>query len=172
MTRHLPRAGFLRLAVSLLLLTTAYGCRSQAEREVSETIESLVSAARERQVDVLIDHLSEDFCGRMGPRLPPIAAGDGCQGLGKEPTAKMLRRALEKAGWQGIFVVERDIGLEAEVAKVKLTLLLARGNAVEKLEDVLPTNAETRRFDLTLVRKASRWVVTEGYSRRLQLPEP
>ena len=66
-------------------------------------------------------------------------------------------------GWMKSFEKDLKVTFESpEVARATLDLLIARGNPVQKIEDVVPTNAGHFLFSLELAKIDGSWRFTRA----------
>lgn len=137
-----------KLALSLAIITYLLGtaCTLPDDRTLIERIiRSSVDAAKDRDVSGMLARVADDF---EGPRR-----------IRKNELKRMLLGRLLKDQWLRIF--ERsltvDIEVEGEAATAELRVVLARGNKVTQLEDLVPTDASSLRINLKLARRERRW---------------
>ena len=131
----------------------AAGCSKPDDRtQIERLIRSAVQASKDRSPNDILARVAEDF---KGPR-----------GASRRDAKRMLVGRLVGDRW--LYVVERslDVQVEGKSATAALRVLLAEGNAVKRLEDLVPTDASALRFDLRLAKRDGEWwVIAAEYKR-------
>lgn len=87
----------------------------------------------------------------------------GPRGASLQDCRRILLGYFMQQGWIRAF--EQDLKVtftDASHARVELDLVLARGNEVKKLEDVVPTNASRFLFTISLEQIAGAWKLTSA----------
>jgi hypothetical protein len=141
------RIGLL-VAIVLALLT---GCKKVTEEDrVRAVIRKAIAAANARSASGVVEDAADGF---RGP-----------QNMRKDEVKGMIAAFLLGAGWVHVFERALDVTLEPNGTKAtaKLEALLARGQEVKKIEDVLPTNAAEVVFTLELERIGAEWRFTHA----------
>lgn len=97
----------------------------------------------------------------------------GPQGMGKKDAKRYIFAKLYKKDWQRVFIYESQIQIQSpDLAGVTLKIVLARGDNIERLED-LKTKTSYDAFQLSLVVKneESSWRVSSAKHKRIQANE-
>lgn len=122
-------------ALALLALLSAFACTDPASPEqiVRGQIDAAVAAARGKDVGDVFRDVADDF--------------DGPRGADRRESKRMVAAQLLRPGWVSVFAPRVDVSPPEDGAvRATVELVVARGRPVERLEDVLPTNAD--RFTL------------------------
>lgn len=131
-------------SILALALLFAGACTEpdRPEAIVRSQINQALAAARGKDLGDVFDHVAPDFVGPGG--------------MGLRETQRYVAGYLLRPGWMTVFAPRVDVSPPDEdgIVRSRLELVVARGRPVEKLEDVLPTDADRL------------WVRTESRERR------
>lgn len=131
-----PRRGRrLRWAAAPGLLLGLLACAEDAapEQIVRRQINAALEAARDRDVGDVFEHVADPF---QGPR-----------GSSRAEVKRVVAGHFLRSGWMTVFAPRVDVAAAEDGAiKATIDLVMARGEPVESLEDVLPSRAD--RFTL------------------------
>ncbi|MEP7132189.1 MAG: hypothetical protein ABI914_03420 [Acidobacteriota bacterium] len=130
---------------ALCVALSAAGCH-KSEDPVTDTVNELARAARDRDAKALLDLVAADFQAADGSRKPDL-----------EPT---LRQFF--AAWESLDVTVRDLKVErsenAALARFRLDLS-GRARKIPGLEGLLPSSSSWQ-FETRLAPSNGRWRVT------------
>ena len=118
------------------------------EDRVRAVIRKAIDAANEKRAGKVVEDTARDF---KGPR-----------GLGVQECRRILTGYFFQQGWLKVFERKLDVTLEGTKAIAKLEVLVARGEPVESVEDLLPKQASRIDFDLELEKKDGAWSFTQA----------
>ncbi len=122
------------------------------EQAVEAAIDEMITAVDEGDPKALILRLSDRFDG---------------QGHNRQEAKGMIVMRLQRRGWSRIFVIDREVtATTAAAVHASLTVVMARGQNVDSIEDLLPQNAGAYRFSLNWELEDDTWrVVTAEWKR-------
>jgi hypothetical protein len=116
------------------------------ETRIRAVIAAVIAAAEQRDLGGIMKHVSRDF------RSPE---------LDRNELKGLLFVELRRGDWRRVVLVKTVVQLaDTEHARVVLVALLASGDDVLALEDLLRTDADTYRFDVTMALEEDEWRVT------------
>lgn len=172
----MPSLGSLRPPLSsgrspLIILTLAAGlgisltaCRTETpEAKVRALVHRTVEAANDKDTSEVMEAFSERFCGKGGPQLT------GERGCAKpEQVRRVVLAHLLQPGWVRVFVRQLDVQVadDGTTAEATVLALLARGQPVEELADLVPSNASAYRFEMKLELEDGEWKFVAGTTER------
>ena len=144
--RHLVRFAPL-FAFGLL----AIGCPSSDDQTVIKNhLRAAVEAAQDKRPNGVLEHVADDF---RGPN-----------GMSKADAKRVLVGRLLRGGWMKVFERSLDVSVEDETAAAALHVVIAKGEKVERFEDLMPTDGSAGRFDIKLEKRdGSWWIVAANY---------
>jgi hypothetical protein len=127
------------LLSALLLLLSSAACQDPSdEDQVRAAVQRAITAVHDKKPSAVVEEAAPDFRGPGNANL--------------EEVRRIITGYLLTQGWVRAF--ERKLSVtvaeDATHAHVDLELVLARGNKVERLEDVVPTQATAWDMDLEL----------------------
>jgi hypothetical protein len=127
-----------------LLLLLLLGCREKSDRDlISALLDQTINAANEKSASGIVEHAAPDFRG------PQNADVNECR--------RVLTGYFFGKGWLRVFEQNREITVDGTTAAVKLDVVIAVGNEVQKLEDLVPTNGTHLLFYVALEKTAGEW---------------
>jgi hypothetical protein len=131
----------MRLLLALLLLA---GCKKKSDQDlISELLDQTIAAANEKSASGVVEQAASDF---KGP-----------QGADVSECRRVLTGYFFGKGWLRVFEQNREINVDGTTATVKLDVVVAIGNEVQKLEDLVPTNGTRLLFDVDLEKIGGEW---------------
>jgi len=131
-----------RARVGLMATALLAGCPSSdaPETVVRRQVDRAIAAARERDLGDVFADVAKSFSGPNELTL--------------HETRRHVAARLLRPGWMTVFAPRVEVDPpEGGIVRARIDLVVARGRPVEKLEDVIPSQAEHLR-----VRTASRRV--------------
>ena len=137
------RSVCLVLLLSAVVSSAACTLFPDDETLIARIVRSSVSAAQDRDVAGVLARVSDDF---RGP-----------QRASKDDIRRALLARLLRQQWLRIFERSLTVDVDGDSATAELRIVVARGNQVTRLEDLVPTNASLLRFQLTFERRSRRW---------------
>jgi hypothetical protein len=131
--------------VSLLVILFAlFSCREKSDQDlISALLDQTIAAANERSAGKIVEHATEDFKGPSGADV--------------KDCRRILTGYFFGKGWLKVFEQTREIVVDGSTAKAKLDVIIAVGNEVQKLEDLIPTNGTHLLFDVDLEKISGEW---------------
>ena len=133
--------------LSSLLAATA--CKAPDDQAaIAAVVREALEGARAKKAGQVVARTAEGFRG------PRNADATECR--------RILTGYFLQQGWLGIFERSLRVEVDGETAKVVLEVIVARGRPVEKIEDLVPTNATVLQFDLQLAKAGSDWQFTRA----------
>lgn len=155
------------LALLLALIFSTHCARTSEEDQLRALVESARAAAGERDTGGVVGVLSDDFCAT--PRRAGGSAGP-CRGLGREDVRRMVLAKLLPRGWVRVWTRGVKVKMTGpSSARVEVLAIMARGEPVKGLEDLVPGNAEVMRFELEAQKRDGAWTFVRGQAERLTL---
>ena len=140
-------------AIALVLFFVMRRGPEDPEEQVRRTLEEAVKEVEARDLGALMDHVSERFKARS---------------MDKRSLKGFMFMQLRRGDWRRVFLVDTqiEIGASQQTAQVETGAVLATGENIERLEDVVPTDAGSYRFDIQMELEEDDWrVVTVEYER-------
>ena len=136
------------LALALLALVA---CRAPSDEDlVRGAVQRAITAVNDKQPADVVKDAAPDLRGPSGSDLKEVR--------------RVVTGYLLTQGWVRAF--ERKLAVTvaegAATAHVDLEVVLARGNKVERLEDVVPTQATVLDMDLELEKRDGAWRFVEA----------
>jgi hypothetical protein len=129
---------------ALLILLFLASCREKSDQDlIGELVDRTISAANERKAGGVVEGATESFKGPQGTDL--------------HECRRVLTGYFLQNGWVRVFEQSREIEVDGNSAKLKLDVVIAVGNAIEKLEDLVPTNGTHLIFDVALSKIDGEW---------------
>lgn len=123
--------------------------RDSEEDRVRAVIRKAVAAGNEKKVGEVVEDAVENFRGPRGASL--------------QDCRRVLLGYFMQQGWIRAFEQDLKVSfVDTTHARVELDLVLARGNEVKKLEDVVPTNASRFLFTIELSLVSGEWKLTSA----------
>ncbi|MEL6188266.1 MAG: hypothetical protein AAFU79_26875 [Myxococcota bacterium] len=171
MTRFRPW----RAVVVLSLVSLSTGCtRGSDKDQLRALVDAARSAANERDTGGVVAVLAEDFCATARPFAEALREGDAsrmpCRGLGKEEVRQVVLSKLLPRGWVRVWTRRLEVKMTGEAtARVEVLAVVARGEPVEGLQDLVPDNADVMRFKLRAEKREGKWKFVGGQAERLKL---
>lgn len=149
------------------LLLTACPKAESPEGEIRNLVLDAAAAVAEHDTSAVVAPLAEDFCGarlrRGAPRVRARSPGAPCPGADREAVRRAVMARLLPRGWIRVFVRRLDVEVEGPSrAEAVLDAVIARGEPVERLEDLLPTQADELLLELDLERRSEGWRIVGG----------
>lgn len=150
-------AGLVALVLVLGVILLLKRKPSDPEAEIRAALQRAAEAAERQDVGGVMEIVSERFKGRGG--------------MDHAEARRYVFAALRMGAWRRVFLIRTTVHLDGDrAADVKTHAILARGEKVEKPEDVVPTNAETLRFDLRFEKEDGKWRTVSGEYERVNWP--
>lgn len=141
-----------RWLLLLVFLFTSCATKSEEDR-IREVVRAALEGVNERKLSQVVENAVPEFKGPKGANL------DECR--------RVILGYLLQQGWLGAFERKLEVVVDGDTATATLEAILARGNPVEKLEDVVPTNAAVYGFDLRLEKRSGDWKLVGADYRNL-----
>jgi hypothetical protein len=143
------------VACAVLLAGGIAGCRKDSdEDQVRAVIRKALTAANEKSAGGVVADAANGF---KGPQNSDI---NECR--------RILVGYFMQQGWLHAFEKDLQITVDGANAKAKLECVLAKGRAVQKIEDVIPTDATVLEFDFDLAKLGDGWKFTRAtYTHKL-----
>lgn len=149
--RH--RAGSFPALLTLALSLLAPACKRESEEDrVKAVVQKAIDAANAKKPGGVVEDALPSFRG------PQNADLSECR--------RIITGYLLSPGWVHVFVRDLSVNVEGERAKASIDAVLARGNPVEKLEDLVPTNGDALTFEVELRRVDGDWKFEQARYRR------
>ncbi len=147
--RRAPWAGLLLFALSLFTLS----CKGDDEAQIRALVRRAMEAANEKRVSGVVEDAAPEFRGPRGADL--------------SESRRILLGFFMGRGWVRVFERRIEVTLlDGAAAKAEVEVVLAQGRPVEKLEDLLPTDATVLVFSLELVKRGGDWALTRAEYRQ------
>lgn len=138
-------------ALSLGLLSPA--CKKESEEDrVKAVVQKAIDAANAKKAGGVVEDALPTF---RGPQNADLAE---CR--------RIITGYLLSPGWVHVFVRDLSVSVDGDRAKATIDTVLARGNPVEKLEDLVPTNGDALTFEVELLRLDGAWKFEQARYRR------
>ena len=118
------------------------------EDQIRAAVDRALAAVNDKRPADVVEDAAEAF---RGPR-----------GMSKVEVRRSLVGYLITQKWLKAFGRGIEIEVKGDTAHVDLEVLVAEGNKIEKIEDVLPTNGTVLDMDLELERQDGEWRFVEG----------
>ncbi len=151
-----PTFKVLSLSLAILALTSACS-KSDDRTKVKQLVEGLVEDANQQNVKGIVSKLSEDFKGQ--------------QQIDKPSAKRIIAGQLLRPGWKKVFLSDLEIEKKDTEFLAKAEVTMARGNAVQTLKDIVPTNADLFEFDLRISKNESgEFLIKSAKYRRKRWP--
>lgn len=153
--RHCGRVGVVALALSFALSA----CKRETEEDrVRAVIHRAVEAGNEKSVRGILEDAAPSF------------KGPGDASLDESRRILVGYFLSVGGGWTKSFEQDLQVTIDApDRAHASLDLLIARGNPVNKIEDVVPTNAGHFVFSLELAKIDGAWKFTRASYKQIAL---
>jgi hypothetical protein len=135
------------LSIALIAVVAA-SCSKTEEERVRAVVRKAVAAGNEKDSGGVVEDAAPGF---VGPRGMPV---DDCR--------RILLGYFMREGWIRAFEKDISVTIDGDKATAVLDAILARGNEVKKLEDVIPTNAQRFVFTLELTKIDGDWKFTRA----------
>lgn len=143
------------LLLPLLLATTVAACKKTSDEDlIREKVRAALTAVNEKKAGDIVADAAEDF---RGPR-----------NIDLRETRRYITGYMIGGGWLRAFEHSLDVEVDGDTAHVDLETLLAKGNQIKSIEDVLPTNGSRVKFDLDLERRDGEWKFVKGNYKTLR----
>lgn len=152
-----PRPLFLSARVLLLVAfcLTSLSCKKTPDEDIIRAhVQAALTAVNEKKPADVVEHAADDF---KGPRKADL-----------RETRRTITGFLLTRGWVRALERKLDVTVEGDTAHVDLEVVLAEGKAIEKIEDVVPTNATVLDVDLDLERRDDEWLFVRGEYRHVR----
>lgn len=133
-------------------------CSSKVTPEdaVRATIRRAIEAANDRNASKTLSDASQTF---KGPR-----------GADVRECRRILLGFFLQQGWIKVFERALTVEVDGNTAHATLDVIMAQGNPVERIEDIVPKQATELIFSLDLALEAGKWTfVRADYARRHDL---
>ncbi|MCK6548228.1 hypothetical protein L6R52_20440 [Myxococcota bacterium] len=111
-----------------------------------------------------IDGANEKAPAKVLADVAPGFQGPG--GADVQESKRILLGYFLQQGWIRVFPRGLEITVDGARATAKLGAVVARGNEVKRIEDVLPTNGDVVEFTLELSKESGDWKLTRASYRR------
>lgn len=132
------------LATVLSISFLDIACRKETDEDrVKAVVRRVIESANEKKVG---DTLQDALPSFRGPRDATL-----------EDCRRILLGYFMGQGWIRSFERGLEVKVDGERATAVLDVVVAKGNEVKKIEDVVPTNAQRFEFTLSLVRVEDAW---------------
>ncbi len=133
------------LFVALSLPFVLWACSGELTEEdrLRLIVEDIAASARAKDVKAMMGHISRDYNDDKGLDY------DGVKGV--------LFREFFRTKKVGVFVRSMDVQVKGDSALVNTKVLLVRGREVERLEDVIPEEANGFRFSVVFRKEEGEW---------------
>jgi hypothetical protein len=132
------------VSMTALLLLLLAGCQKKSDQDrIGLLLDQTIAAADEKSAGGVVEHAAEDFKGPQGADL--------------RECRRILTGYFLGKGWLKVFEQSREIIVDGDTATAKLDVIIAVGNEVQKLEDLVPTNGTHLLFDVALKKTAGEW---------------
>jgi hypothetical protein len=147
------RAGLFSALFALSLGLLGPACKKESEVDrVKAVVQKAIDAANAKKPGGVVEDALSTF---RGPQDADLAE---CR--------RIITGYLLSPGWVHVFVRDLSVTVEGEQAKASIDTVLARGNPVEKLEDLVPTNGDALTFEVELRRIDGDWKFERARYRR------
>lgn len=160
MIRSKRVAALLGWALVLPMILGAAACTKKLSEEdrVRAVIRQAIEAANEKKAGEVVEDAAPGFKGPGGHDV--------------RDCRRLLTGYFLQRGWLKVFERQLDVRVEGANARAGLEVLVARGNPVESIEDVLPNQASRLAFELTLEKREGAWRFTQATYQQRPLVEP
>jgi hypothetical protein len=136
-------------AFALLAAGVLSACKTKTDEDViGQILDETLAAANDRKAGGVVEHAAEAFQGPHGADL-------------KECRRILIAYFLRNA-WVRVFEQSRSIEVSGPTAAVKLDVVIAVGNPIERIEDLVPTNGTRLEFDVKLAKTDGVWRYTSA----------
>lgn len=141
MTKTRCRALFVALSLPLVL----WACSEELTEEdrLRLVVDEIAASARAMDVKGIMGHVSGDY--------------NDDKGFDYDGLKRLLLREFFRTNKVGVFVRGVDVEVKGDSALVDTRVLLVRGRAVERLEDVVPDEANGFRFSVVFRKEDGEW---------------
>jgi hypothetical protein len=137
------------LFVCALALPCLTSCRKTSDEDlVRATIFRAIDGANEKSPAKVLADAAPGF---RGPNEADV-----------QDTKRILLGYFLQQGWVRVFPRGLELTVDGARARAKLGVVVARGNEVKNLEDVLPTNGDVLELTLELSKDAGDWKFTRA----------
>ena len=142
---------------AIFLSIVIVGCTKEEspETQITKMLRQSVTSANEQDLGGLMDNVSDEF---VGPYT-----------MSKQDAKRYIFAQLYRKQWHRVFLYDAKIDVQNETeAKAQIRIAIARGNKIEKLED-LKNKADYDAFQLKidLMKNDSKWQVTRAQHQKL-----
>lgn len=146
------------VAAALLLVVLTQSRTDDPEAEIRRMLQRAATAAEQKDLGGIIKTWSKDFTAHR---------------MSRNQAKGFVFANLNRGQWSRVFLVSTDVDLESETtAKVSTGAVLARGDAIERLEQLSEaTRADAFRFDLDVVHEDGEWKVKRARYKRAGVKE-
>lgn len=140
----------LLLTAALLTAGLAAACEDDPsdEDQIRAAVERALAAVNDKRPADVVEDAAETF---VGPRS-----------MKKADVRRTLAGYLLTQKWVKAFRRDLQIEVKGDTAHVDLEVVVAQGNKIETLEDVVPTNGTVLDMDLELERQDGEWRFVKG----------
>jgi len=143
------------LLLTALCLLAVAACKSESDEDLIEKkVRAALTAVDEKKAGDVVADAAEDF---RGPR-----------NIDLRETRRYVTGYMLGSGWLRAFERKLDVSVDGTTAHVDLEVVLAQGQEVKSIEDVLPTNGSVLDFDLELEKRAGDWKFVKGEYKQLK----
>lgn len=137
------------LTLLTLTLTLAAGCRDKSDDElIRDAVHRALTAVNEKKPGAVVEDAAADFKGPRSANLQEVR--------------RIITGYLLTQGWVRAFERKLEVAVDGGSAHVDLEVVVTKGNKVERLEDVIPTQASVLDMDLDLEKREAEWRFTVG----------
>lgn len=142
---NIKKRRYRALFIVLSLLIFLWACSEELTEEdrLRLVVDEIAASARAKDVKAMMEHVSRDYNDDKGFDY------DGVKGV--------LFYEFFRTKKVGVFVRGVDVEVKGDSALVNTKVLLVRGKAVEKLEDVIPEEANGFRFSVVFRKEEGEW---------------
>ena len=118
------------------------------ETVIKGHIRDALEATQAKRPSDILERVAENFKTRRGLKRAEIK--------------RILVGRLLRDQWVRVFERSLDVTVEGEKATVVLRTLVAQGDKIERIEDLVPTDADALRFDIKLEKRTDGWWIVEA----------
>ena len=139
----------MRFPLLIALLLSLCACKKTSDEElIRAKVRAALTAVDEKKSGDVVADAAEDF---RGPRKMDL-----------RETRRIITGYMFGAGWLRAFERKLEVSVTGDTAHVDLEVVLAKGKAVKRPEDVLPTNGTVLDVDLDVERRDGEWKFVQG----------
>lgn len=134
---------------SLCALFLLGACTKTSDEDlIRERVRAALTAVNEKKAGDVVEHAHETF---KGPRSMDL-----------RQTRRIIAGYLLTSGWIRAFERKLDVQVTGDEAHVDLEVVLAKGQQIKSIKDVVPTNGSVLDVDLDLQKHDGEWRFVSG----------